>query len=164
MIRQLYGFWAGTEPAIDDWSHNNSVDATTIEWPRRRRSSVLSQDLVSLGLPQSQQSSLPVANPVFTTVGQAEVLGWLYVAEGSTLGGAIIDRHLGNVSALELPVLRSFTPYPEGPGPMWRSYCAAAETWCHDRPDRSAAVAAASVSTFTALHEWLLPQPVTART
>jgi heme oxygenase len=164
VVQQLYGFWAGTEAEIDDWSHHDSVGATAIEWPRRRRVSVLSQDLVSLGLPISQQLSLPIADPVFATVGRAEVLGWLYVAEGSTLGGAIIDRHLRNRPALGLPVLRSFTPYAEGPGPMWRSYCAAAESWCHERPDRSAAVAAASVATFTALHQWLLPLSVRAST
>ena len=164
VLEQFYGFWAGTEPAIDIWSQHNSAGATTVEWPRRRRLSVLSQDLISLGLPCSQQSSLPIAGPVFTTVGHAEVLGWLYVAEGSTLGGAIIDRHLRGLSALDLPVLRSFTPYAEGPGPMWRSYCTAAETWCQGRPDRSAAVAAASVATFAALHEWLLRLDVSACT
>lgn len=164
VIQQLYGFWTGTEPALDQWSQHNCSDATALAWPRRRRLSVLAQDLVSLGLPVSQQSYLPSAGPVFTTVGQAEVLGWLYVAEGSTLGGAIIDRHLRKLSALELPVLQSFTPYAEGPGPMWRSYCAAVETWCHGRPDRSASVAAASVATFTALHQWLLPPTAMAGT
>ena len=56
---------------------------------------VLRDDLRRLGLSAIEVAALPVAAPVFATVPSTDdAFGWLYVSEGSTLGGAVIDRSL----------------------------------------------------------------------
>lgn len=89
-------------------------------------------------------------------MGTAEVLGWLYVTEGSTLGGAIIARRLPPLVA-PLGVPAFLRPYPEGPGPMWQSYLAHLDEWVGADASRAERVVAAAVSTFDALEAWVRP-------
>jgi heme oxygenase len=50
-----------------------------------------------------------------------------------------------------------FTPYLEGPGPMWRSYLDVLENWTGADPERCAGVVTAATGTFEALERWLVP-------
>ena len=62
------------------------VEAVITDWPDRRRSSLLRDDLETLG------AALPtlIAPPSFT--GPDDILGGVYVLEGSRLGGAMLSR------------------------------------------------------------------------
>jgi heme oxygenase len=95
---------------------------------------------------------LPEAPPVFRAVDTADVLGWLYVSQGSTLGGAVLDRTLGKRFSA-----RTFTPYVEGPGPMWRDYRALLAEWVGADEARCHRVVTAAVATFAALEQWIAP-------
>ena len=53
-------------------------------------------------------------------------MGRLYVLEGSTLGGAFIDRHLATVPELSGLRLRAFSPYGPETGAMWQGFRRAA--------------------------------------
>ena len=53
-------------------------------------------------------------------------MGRLYVLEGSTLGGAFIDRHLATVPELSGLRLRAFSPYGSETGVMWHGFRRAA--------------------------------------
>jgi heme oxygenase len=57
-------------------------------------------------------SALAVRDPV-------AVLGVLYVMEGSTLGGALLRRHISRAFDLADAGLRYYSPYGTGPKPHW---------------------------------------------
>lgn len=150
VVRRLDSFWSGTERAIDDWAVRAPGDAAALDWTRRRNRYV-SGDLELLG--GTPDSTL--APSVFSSAGTADVLGWLYVREGSTLGGAVINAHLRGL--LGGRALRSFSPYVEGPQPLWRAYLTELATWVGDDADRATQVTNAAVATFDALEDWLAP-------
>lgn len=141
----LHGFFAPMETAMDAWALRSPGLAGRVDWPRRRRTGILAADLHALG------AAPLLPHPPRAVTGDADALAWLYVAEGSTLGGAVIGRSLAG-QGVDVP--RSFAPYAEGPGPMWHRYLDTAEEWAADDLRRTALVAAA-VDTFAALAEWV---------
>ena len=91
-----------------------------IEFERRKKTELLAADLLHLGASPVGLALLP--RLPFTVPEQPEqLLGWLYVLEGATLGGQILARHF----ATRLPLsagcgLRFFTAYGEETATMWR--------------------------------------------
>lgn len=81
------------------------------DWPGHRRSNALLADLADLGLVPPE----PVAPPQFEDDDQ--ILGGLYVIEGSRLGGQVLQRSV----AAGLP--RRFLAAPQGKG-RWRALTA----------------------------------------
>jgi heme oxygenase len=162
VIRRFYGFWAVGEYAIDSWSATHPEAAIRMEWPRRRRSHLFATDLELLGSRREAVEIVPRSSPVFTEIDSAQVYGWLYVTEGSTLGGAIIDRHLQSLPNLAGLQLRSFTPYAEGAGPMWFRYRSALERFAGGNVELADHVAEAAVATFESFESWIRPLGVGA--
>lgn len=150
VLERLAGFWAGQEPALDAWFAERPDTAAALQWPRRSRTTLLFDDLDTVASACSIAVPPVVPAPaVFPEPDEAAVLGWLYVAEGSTLGGAVIDRSLQRAG---FPCrLTHVAPYPEGPQPMWRAYLAHLEAWTSGDPVRVERVVAAGEATFTAL-------------
>ena len=155
VLARFAGFWQGTERLVDDWAARRPELAEALSWPRRRRGEVLRQDLLRFGMTVRELTELPEAPPVFTVVDDADVLGWLYVSEGSTLGGAVIDRTVRTLPEAAQLRLRTFTPYLEGPGPMWRAYLDQLQDWVGGDAARRDGVVAAAEGTFAALESWL---------
>jgi heme oxygenase len=157
VLGRLAGFWAGTERAVDGWALDHPVPAGQLHWARRRRVEILRHDLLRLGMSRAAIADLPTAPTAFAPgpVTDADVLGWLYVAEGSTLGGAVIDRT--RVPGSPMARVRALRPYPEGPGPMWREYLGYLRGWVGDDAERRDAVLAAGEASFLALADWLAP-------
>ena len=155
VLARFAGFWQGTERLVDEWAQADPELAAALNWPRRRRREGLRADLLRMGLSVREITALPEAPAVFVDLDAADVLGWLYVSEGASLGGAVIDRALRSLPGADR--LRTFTPYLEGPGPMWREFLAVLAAWVGDDPTRQARVISAGVGTFTALEHWLAP-------
>jgi heme oxygenase len=91
MLERLYAFYGRAEPAI-------GAVATAIpglELDERRKAPLLAADLRSLGFAPAQPSAhaLPIRLPRLDT--PARALGALYVLEGATLGGKLIEREVG---------------------------------------------------------------------
>lgn len=59
----------------------------------------------------------PAMPPLHT---RAQLLGTMYVVEGSTLGGQVIARQLAKAG---IPLRRYFTGYAERTGPLWKAFC-----------------------------------------
>jgi heme oxygenase len=142
VVRRLDAFWAGTVPAVDACLSATPELAERLDWQRRRR-----------GEQAAFGTAASIAPAVFASITTADVLGWLYVREGSTLGGAVIESHVSGLAGKAL--LSSFAPYAEGPQPMWRSYLSALEEWTAGDDLRVELVAQAALSTFSSLEEWL---------
>ncbi|WP_375486197.1 biliverdin-producing heme oxygenase [uncultured Jatrophihabitans sp.] len=150
VLTSLHAFWAGTEPVIDSWAAQHLDESASLRWSRRRRAHRLARDVEVLG------GSTEVAAPPFVEVADtAAVLGWLYVAEGSTLGGAVITRALRRRHP-DLH-LEFFAPYDEGPGPMWKQFQDRLESWAGGDELRTERVVNAGVAAFGALEAWTAP-------
>ncbi|WP_167856883.1 biliverdin-producing heme oxygenase [Hymenobacter aquaticus] len=79
-----------------------------------------------------------------------QLLGSMYVLEGSTLGGQVLARQLANAG---IAGRAYFTGNGEQTGPLWKSFCqllAAATT-----DDNQAEIVASAASTFQTLHAWI---------
>ena len=139
---------------MDSWARAGSSTARRLDWSRRRRADLLREDLRTLGVPTD---AAPLPAPVFARVDDPGALGWAYVAEGSTLGGAVIARRLRPLTASLGAPLRFFTPHRDGPQPAWRAYLAVLHDWVGGDAQRGRRVLAAAKSTFDALDVWVAP-------
>lgn len=157
VLGRFAGFWRANERPIDEWAVRDRDVAARLQWARRRRGEALRLDLLQLGLSVAGIAELPEPPAVFDEVDRYDVLGWLYVSEGSTLGGAVIDRVLRSRPATAALRMRTFTPYLEGPGPMWRAYLAVLDELAGADGAHTERALAAAEGTFRALNAWLAP-------
>lgn len=87
----------------------------------RRRLDLIAADLRDLDLAPPEDD----APPVFSAGGTLDVptaLGWLYVAEGSTLGAALLRREATKLGLSDTHGARHLAPAPEGPAARWRAF------------------------------------------
>ncbi|MBA4794039.1 biliverdin-producing heme oxygenase [Phenylobacterium sp.] len=82
------------------------------DWPSRRRTGVLLQDLAAVAAAPPE----PVASPGLHT--RAQLMGALYVLEGSRLGGAYLRRRLAQ-SQPDAPA--AYLAHGAGE-PLWRTF------------------------------------------
>jgi heme oxygenase len=91
------------------------------------------------------------------------VLGVLYVLEGSTLGGALLRRHIADAFGLRDAGLRYYSPYGTGPKPHWVAFGERMNAAVSSEADADRIVAAAG-ETFDRIGRILLalsaPAPV----
>jgi len=151
VLERMHGFWLAAEAGLDDWAARFCDDAHALGWSRRRRAHLFAADLGALGgRPQ-------VAVPDLAGLsGTDEALGRLYVLEGSTLGGVLIDRHLAGLPELSDVRVRAFSPYGSETGAMWHAYRTAVRARVAAGGDAGTIVGAAR-ATFAALAAWCLP-------
>jgi heme oxygenase (biliverdin-IX-beta and delta-forming) len=170
VLTRLAGFWWPVEDLLDDWAGAGSRPdagddrpadlAAALEWPARRRGALLRADLAGLAACGVPGTDVVRAAPFTDRLDDAGALGWLYVAEGSTLGGAVLDRQLRPLLGAHDLSVSFFTPYPEGPGPRWKAYQQVLTTWVDGRDDRRRAVVDAADRAFAALAGWVQPLAV----
>jgi heme oxygenase len=92
----------------------------------RRRLGLIAADLRDLGLALPEDD----APPAFTTHTPVDIpaaLGWLYVAEGSNLGAAVLRKEAAKLGLSDTHGARHLAPAPEGPAAKWRSFTDALE-------------------------------------
>jgi heme oxygenase len=151
VLRRLHGFWIAAEAGLDEWAGRFPGDAETLNWSRRRRAALFAADLRAL------DAVGPTPVPHLSAVaGTDEALGGLYVLEGSTLGGVLIDRHLAALPGLAGVRLRAFSPYGSETGAMWHAFRTATRGRVAAGGDAAAVVGAAR-TTFAALAAWCRP-------
>lgn len=86
-------------------------------------------DLIRRGLCElgARPTACPAAGRSLPSLGEA--LGWLYVAEGSMLGGRVMRRSMV-ADAVPLAGLDFLDPYGEETGARWRAFLTAMDTAC----------------------------------
>jgi len=105
-LKAQAGAFMAVEAALDA----AGAEAVVPDWPARRRSQALCDDMAALG----EAVPAPLALPGI--VGEPAILGALYVLEGSRLGGAMLVRTVPDASP------KSFlTP---GNPVLWRTFIA----------------------------------------
>lgn len=109
----------------------------------RQRAHLIREDL-----PLADALPLCPALPPLAT--RAQMLGALYVLEGSTLGGQVITRQLAKAG---LGQRRYFAGHAEHTGPLWKSFCQLLAAEATD--DNQAEIVRSAIQTFQALHAWI---------
>ena len=152
VLAAFYGFHRPLEPAL--WSAPG-LAALGLHAAERRKVPLLERDLRALGLDDAALAALPDCARLPDVGTLPHAVGCLYVLEGATLGGRVIERRL--VRTLGVDAARGgafFASYGERVGPMWAAYRAAAARYAEEGGDENAVVAAA-VETFASLARWL---------
>jgi heme oxygenase len=149
-LEETAGIWDGltSEPLyatllIRFWgvySAGESRLAALEELPRwlpdlsqRWKLSALESDLMDLGIPSESWGSR-TSEPEIPTV--AAAFGWLYVFEGSTLGGRMIARQVNKTLGLgPQNGCHFFSSYGTEVTPMWKRFGESLESFCRSNPD-----------------------------
>jgi heme oxygenase len=90
----------------------------------RRQLPLLALDLADLGAPVPPGESPPVF-AADKPIDLPTALGWLYVAEGSRMGAALLRREAAKLGLSDGFGARHLAPAPEGPAAHWRAFVAA---------------------------------------
>ena len=145
MLSRWYGFLVPYEEKLTDIAGHRIALVQ-----QRRRLPLLLADLEAHGIvPQS----LPLCENLPYLTGDAELLGAMYVSEGSTLGGRYISRHIEQRLGLQSGHGYSFfVGYGEQTGRMWQEFSSIVNEACTENPEP--AIQSAQ-KTFQCIHEWL---------
>ncbi|SES12000.1 biliverdin-producing heme oxygenase [Sphingobium sp. YR768] len=90
---------------------------------QRCRLPLVVADMADLGV-----SATEGTDPAFIDgepVDMGSALGWLYVAEGSNMGAAVLRKEAQKLGLTDDFGARHLAPAPEGPAPHWRAFTAA---------------------------------------
>ncbi|SHM69073.1 MULTISPECIES: biliverdin-producing heme oxygenase [Sphingobium] len=90
---------------------------------QRKRLALVEADLADLDLHQPETVQAPLFAGAALDVPTA--LGWLYVAEGSNMGAALLRKEVAKIGLSDSFGARHLAPAPEGPAAHWRAFTAA---------------------------------------
>ncbi|WP_162910461.1 biliverdin-producing heme oxygenase [Hymenobacter oligotrophus] len=137
-LAKLYGFLRPYEARLRQHAFSPAWQPE-----RRQRAHLIEQDLPAA-------AHLPECADMPELRTWPQLLGALYVLEGSTLGGQVITRQLAKAG---IPTRTYFTGSAEHTGPLWKSFCQllAAEA----TPDNEAEIVQSAIQTFQKLHAWI---------
>lgn len=130
---------AAALPAIENELEAAGVAQLMPDWPGRRRTRALMQDLADLGA----VAPAPVGAPELRS--RAQLMGALYVLEGSRLGGAYLRRRVAQAQP-EAPA--AYLAHGAGE-PLWRSFLAWLEVQPASAEDEAEAIEAAEATFAT---------------
>lgn len=108
----------------------------------RRKLDLIDQDLSDIGATPPAAEPQPV-----DACDRAAALGWLYVAEGSSLGAAFLLKEAQKIGLGEQFGARHLAGHPEGRGLHWRRFVQALDS-AELTPDEEARAEAAAVAAF----------------
>ncbi|WP_176695976.1 biliverdin-producing heme oxygenase [Phenylobacterium immobile] len=117
--REVVGRFFGLHAGLEDALHPHLSQWPGLDFAVRRRTPHLERDVRSLG---GDPTALR-RHPWPSLKGPAEALGLFYVLEGSTLGGAVIEKQL-KARGERLDGLSFLHPYGDQTGARWRTFMA----------------------------------------
>jgi heme oxygenase (biliverdin-IX-beta and delta-forming) len=151
IVERFYGYYRPMEQAIF------SLREGEVEWgilEGRRKTSLLEQDLQSLGI--ASPNSLPLCGQTPRISSAESVYGSLYVMEGATLGGQHISRHIHRVLNVSNDSGgRFFHSYGQRTGEMWQTFRASLDSFA-TTPETQDQVIKAALETFSTLRNWFI--------
>lgn len=114
MLELNYRFLQNFEDEVFGLIHPETAQKISLE--KRRKFSHIQKDAEQIGLNVSEE----IAHEKITNAQQA--LGVLYVMEGATLGGNVIERHLKKNPEFEGATFHFFGIYGDETGTMWQNF------------------------------------------
>nr|WP_314526909.1 biliverdin-producing heme oxygenase [uncultured Brevundimonas sp.] len=149
-VAAFYRFHAGLEPVSHPLVARLNAEVGGGFDPRSRADGI-ARDLAALGVAQ------PAAARVEGPASAGEALGWVYVAEGSMLGGRIIRRRL-TAEGRGLEGLSFLDPYGDETGPRWRAFMTLLDQACAAGRADVDQIVKGGVDGFAFAHRILQPQ------
>jgi heme oxygenase len=150
--KKFYGFYKPVEErlgAVGGW------DDPALQLQKRLKLPLLAGDLAFLAMDSGAIAGLPNCECLPRLGNVAEVLGCLYVLEGSTLGGRIITGHLKKVLSLdENRGCSFFNGYGDDTLRMWSLFLGILACHCEEHGDGEIVIDSAC-RTFSSLDQWL---------
>lgn len=148
-LEQFYGFYLPVEKQLLD---GHGPIAPWLAVRQRRKAQLLSEDLIALGQPADHR--LPLCTNLPALHSAAECFGSLYVLEGATLGGVIINRYVEKkLGVTQDSGGKFFYGYGEQTGAMWQHFRAAITEFSLTSSEHDTVVASAR-ATFKTLQQW----------
>jgi heme oxygenase len=138
-LAKMYGFLVPYEARLQEQHLGPEWEIET-----RQRAHLILNDLQ---LSASQLASCPDIPPLGTW---PQLLGAMYVVEGSTLGGQVIARQLAKSN---IPLRSYFSGYAERTGPLWKAFCQLLDR--EATPENEADIVQSASLTFQKLDAWL---------
>jgi heme oxygenase (biliverdin-IX-beta and delta-forming) len=119
LLVRFYRFYNAVEPKIESFG----MKSVGYDFEVRRKRTLLEKDLLEFDLLQIAPN-LPSFDGLLEINSIEQAFGCLYVIEGSTLGGQIINRHLKQQLQLTTESGGAFfNGYGEKTGMMWKEFC-----------------------------------------
>jgi heme oxygenase len=138
-LAKMYGFMVPYEAQLRQQELGPEWEVFT-----RQRAHLILDDL------QLPTSALKICDDMPPMASWPQLLGTMYVVEGSTLGGQVIARQLAKA---DIPLRRYFSGYGERTGPLWKAFC---QLLAHEATAENQAEIVQSASlTFQKLSAWL---------
>lgn len=144
LLRRFLGFYHPLEDRL----------ARSAVHPLIERAALIERDLRALGAAPRSDGPVCRALPILDT--PARAFGCMYVIEGASLGGQVIERRVS--AALGLSAQRGaafFHGLGPGTGRRWTQFLAALAAFGDARPELDNDVLGAAAETFHALGAWL---------
>ncbi|MCC5943748.1 MAG: biliverdin-producing heme oxygenase [Bernardetiaceae bacterium] len=153
LLLKFYGFHAAAEPLLmqtELWTKHN------LDMDKRKKTTMLEQDLRYLGFAEAL-TSIPLCEALPPMQNDAEKLGFMYVVEGSTLGGQILSHQLHKRFGFTKEEGASyFNAYgKENLRSMWAEYQQVLTTYCENNEQAADIIVANAIQTFDSLNNWL---------
>ena len=144
-LAKMYGF---LEPYEAQLHAHGAAFGPTWQLDYRYRALLILEDLARLG-----HDAAPLLYPKLPPLStRAQLLGAMYVLEGSTLGGQVIARQLDKAG---IAAHAFFTGRAGRTGPLWKSFCQLLTETAETGDDDPEAIVASAIHTFQALSAWL---------
>lgn len=127
---------------IDALYADPGLDRILPDLAGRRRLPLIAQDLGDLGMMVPRKDD----PPVFAADAKADIptaLGWLYVAEGSNLGAALLLKEAAKLGLSETFGARHLAAAPEGRGLHWKTFTTALDAVALSEMEEERAIAGA---------------------
>ena len=151
IVMRFHWLHADIEAAAAPWL----VDLPALAFETRRRTRLLEQDMAALDIGEFRPTPGGVQ-----AGGAAEALGLMYVLEGSTLGGRLIESRVRSAGG-NLQGLSFLNPYGRHTSLRWRAFLAVAEDLASD-PAAAVAMVRGAVAGFDHAERCLCAEPVHA--
>lgn len=155
LLKKFYGFYPPLEEKCLEQCLRHPAMADGLNIEARQRMPLLRADLSHFGLSDAEIDALPKAPDLPELNSPARMTGCLYVLEGSTMGGQMISKHLGEKLNLDGSQGVSFyTGYGKDTMTMWKAF----KQYMDDTYSTSEAledISGAAGETFAALQTWL---------
>lgn len=160
VLKNFYGLYAPLEQVL--MAHTDWL-ALLSDAPDRQRLPHLKQDLEALGVSLAEQEALPLCQLPDMSPGLHQLLGCMYVMEGSTLGGQHLVRHLKNHfgwDEADDSKTHFFNSYGKQVGPRWKAFCEVLQSFsAKQTPEQQQITIASAVGMFEILEQWFRAHP-----
>jgi heme oxygenase (biliverdin-IX-beta and delta-forming) len=156
--KSFYGFY---KPIEDRLAAFAGPEDPELQLANRLKLPLLAGDLAFLAVTAEAIAQLPLCDWLPPVETMPEVLGCMYVLEGSTLGGRIITRHLKIALPLNEGSFSFFNSYGDNVGRMWTAFLGVLGRHCEKHGDQEAIVNSAC-ETFACLERWFSVAGTTA--